>query len=118
MVNRFQACPLCNNPVDFSVIHPHYVCHSCITGATDEQGNEIVFFHARFVPGLLQGYYRNNTELVPFEGNTCFINGARCYATYDQVNGIIVQPFFEDLEKPELSFKSAPRKQFELSVLH
>ena len=117
MGKKYQSCPLCNNPVDFSIAYPHYVCHSCMTEAVDENDKPVVFFHARFNGNGLQGYYRGNNQLIPFQGNTCFIKGVKCFVEYTVPNGIVVQPFFEEF-KDELKLAPGVKESIYLGALN
>lgn len=97
MPNCYQACPICNSTVEYSDSHPHTVCHVCIHQAVDAEGEPIIFFHSRVIVGRLQGYQRKNKELIPFEGNICYIKGVKCLVTLEKDGRIIFQPHFENL---------------------
>jgi hypothetical protein len=104
METRYQECPLCNRRLEYIEACPHYVCNDCIRKATDEKGEKVVFFHGHFTPIGLQGYKRRNTELIPFEGNTCYIRGVKCFATFDPSHGVLIMPAYDAFTQEDLKF--------------
>jgi hypothetical protein len=63
--------------------------------AIDASGEPVIFFHALFTAGGIQGYQRKNKELIPFTGDTCYIKGVKCRVTLESAGCIIFQPVFE-----------------------
>jgi hypothetical protein len=104
MESPYQVCPLCNRHIEHIEGYPHYVCNTCISKAVNEKGEKVVFFHGLFNSNALQGYIRRNTELIPFEGNDCYIRGVKCQAVYDRSNGVIIQPAYEAFTEDDLKF--------------
>jgi hypothetical protein len=88
---QVQRCPICHRILEQMIVHPKTVCQTCIQHATDGNGEKVVFFHSRFNSENVQGYYRRDNELYPFNGTVCFIKGHRCNAVYDHIHGLIIE---------------------------
>lgn len=99
MNKHSQKCPICNRKVERNPLFPNYVCNACQAEATDEQGEPVVFYHARFNENGLQGYYRRHQELVPFKGTYCYVHGVKCQAVYNQFEGILLLPAYDPFEE-------------------
>lgn len=107
MMKKYQSCPLCNCQVEYSNIYPHHICNDCISKAVGPNGEPVIFFHAVIISKDIQGYYRRNRQLFPFEGKTCYIKNVKCFATYDAGVGIIVQPVYEDAEEQKAGMEKS-----------
>ena len=111
MNSAYQTCPICQKPVEINPSFPEWICNSCTKKATDALGEHVIFYHSKLNGKGYQGYYRRNKELIPFTGNSCYIHGVKCYAMYDKLGGIVLQPNYETIDLRNPNARAAPVKQ-------
>ena len=116
MNSSYQTCPICKKQVDSNPQFPQYICYSCSENATDAVGEQVIFYHSKFNGKGYQGYYRRNNELVPFNGNTCYINGLKCRAMDDNLGGVVLQLHYETIELKNPQSRSVSVKQMNVQV--
>jgi len=84
-----QKCPICSADVPYSERYPRYVCNSCHTRATDENGRSLRFSNVSLSGGFAAIYADTREER---NDHVCYIDRIRCRADEARFGGIVIQP--------------------------
>jgi hypothetical protein len=88
-----QFCPICRAEVNQNPRYPDYLCRDCAQRTTDESGRAVRFQNASpDSPNLIEDLTGTYADGSPYMSQTCFVDGAACYAKEARFGGIVVRP--------------------------
>ncbi|WP_226389172.1 hypothetical protein [Penaeicola halotolerans] len=83
-----QSCSICRTAVKPNNRYPNYVCSTCATKATDQNGKFLKFSNLDYHGGFL-AKYQESGEL--YNSHTCYIDGIACHADEAYFGGIVIE---------------------------
>ncbi len=84
-----QFCPICKTEVDVSSRYPNYICQSCVSKTTDQDGKTVSFHNESILGHGCVGVYQSGMK---YNSNECYIDGVKCYAEEAYFGGIVLRP--------------------------
>jgi hypothetical protein len=88
MQPEIQHCPICGTAVRPDLRYPNYLCQSCAVRAASADGRPLTFSNSSLGGGFEA---RNADTGAPYDGHTCYVDGAECHADEARFGGIVIQ---------------------------
>ncbi len=93
MAIELVACPICGTEQPALSRYPDYLCRSCVSRASTEDGRRLTLVNTSPAGGFA-ARYADTGELAeePTVTHIVHVDGVRCWADEGTYGGIVVQP--------------------------